>query len=393
MESIIYIQILKALEFAFLMFWEIFWALVLGFSLSAIVQAVVPKKQISRLLPDAKLKSLSTATALGAASSSCSYAAVALTRSIIQKGANFVAGMAFQMASTNLVVELSIIMIILLGWQFFMAELVGGILLVAIMSVLFKTFVQKKQIATAVEHANAGILGKMEGHAAMDMALTEGPILQRIFSKKGITVISHFFIMDWLAIWKDIVLGILIAGALAAWVPNDFWASFFLENHPTISKVWGPFVGPIVAIFSFVCSIGNVPLAAVLWQHGISFGGVIAFIYADLIIIPILHIYYKYYGFKMACIIFAVYYTAIVIASIIVDIVFQFFNIVPKNKNIIINEMNIHFNYTTVLNIIFGFIMIFLIYYFFKTNGLKMIRMMDKMDKMPKMDNMNKMNK
>jgi len=365
-----------ALEIAFLMFWEIFWALVLGFGLSAAVQAVVSKKQMSRLLPDDSPRSLLTACGLGAASSSCSYAAVALTRSIIRKGADFTASMAFQLASTNLVIELGIIMIILLGWQFFAAELIGGFILVGIMAFLFHRFVSKDLIESAKKQANLGLVGKMEGHAEMDMSITDGPLLKRILSPKGITAISHYFIMDWLAIWKDIALGLLIAGALAAWVPNDFWLSFFLESHPLIAKLWGPLVGPIIAIFSFVCSIGNVPLAVVLWKGGISFGGVIAFIYADLVVLPILHIYYKYYGLKMAMRIFIIYYVSMVVAALIIEFLFQSFDLIPTIQNIPLSEMAIHFNYTTILNLIFGLVMIFFIIRFFKTGGPRMLRMM-----------------
>ncbi len=369
-------EFLLALRIAFLMLWEIFWALVLGFGLSATVQAVVTKKQMNKLLPDSSPKSLLVACGLGAASSSCSYAAVALTRSIIRKGADFIASMTFQMASTNLVIELGIIIIILLGWQFFTAELIGGFLLVGIMVFLFRLFVNNNLIEAAKEQANRGLLGMMEDHAKMDMSITEGPFLKRIFSRKGMTVISHYFIMDWLAIWKDIALGLLIAGALATWVPNGFWLSFFLESHPTIAKFWGPMIGPIVAIFSFVCSIGNIPLAVILWNGGISFGGVIAFIYADLIIIPILHIYYKYYGFKMAAIIFLIYYISMVVSALIIEFLFQTLHLIPLDHNIQMTYMSIHFNYTTILNIIFGLIMAFLIYWFFKTGGTKMLKMM-----------------
>lgn len=375
MQTLFY-ELLHALQLAFLMFWEIFWALVLGFGLSATVQAVVPKKQMSKLLPDSSPKSLLIACGLGAASSSCSYAAVALTRSIIRKGADFIAAMAFQMASTNLVIELGIIMIILLGWTFFAAEVIGGFLLVGIMALLFRFFVSKTVIETARKQADLGLSGKMEAHANMDMSITEGPLLKRIFSKKGLTAISHYFVMDWQAIWKDIVLGLLIAGALAAWVPNEFWLSFFLESHPTLAKFWGPLIGPIVAIFSFVCSIGNVPLAVVLWNGGISFGGVIAFIYADLIIIPILHIYYRYYGLKMTMAIFLIYYASMVVAALIIEFLFEALELIPRHHNISMSEMSLHLNYTTILNIIFGLMMAFLVYRFFKTGGMKMLKMM-----------------
>src|SRR6266487_2809880 len=278
----------KALWMAFAMFWEILWPLILGFGLSGLVQAVVSKSEMSRLLPNDSPKSLAIATGLGAASSSCSYAAVALARSIFRKGADFTAAMAFELASTNLVAELSIILIVLMGWQFALAEFAGGPLMVVIIAVLFRIFLSRKLVAQAREQANKGIKGVMEGHAEMDMSVdgNGGSLWQRIKSSEGITATSHYFVMDVVAVWKDIAGGLLLAGALAAWVPPDFWKTFFLTSHPVAATLWGPIVGPLVAIFSFVCSVGNIPLAAVLWNGGISFGGVIAFIYADLIILP-----------------------------------------------------------------------------------------------------------
>src|SRR5215472_17609765 len=253
--------VVSALGVAFAMFWEILWALILGFLLSAIVQAVVSKRQMTRLLPDDSPRSLAIACGLGAASSSCSYAAVALARSIFRKGANFTAAMAFQLASTNLVAELTIIIIVLMGWQFAAAEFLGGPLMVVLMALLLRRFLSKKLLAEARAQAGRGLKGRMEGHAEMDMSVTEGSLWQRITSKDGFTATSHYFVMDVLAVWKDIAAGLLIAGALAAWVPADFWKEFFLVSHPVSAKFWGPIVGPLVAVVSFVCSVGNVPLA------------------------------------------------------------------------------------------------------------------------------------
>jgi uncharacterized protein len=312
--------VVSALGVAFAMFWEILWALILGFLLSAIVQAVVSKRQMTRLLPDDSPRSLATACGLGAASSSCSYAAVALARSIFRKGANFTAAMAFEFASTNLVIELGIIMILLLGWPFALAEFVGGPLMIVLLWGLFRLFLHRESVDEARRQADRGIVGRMEGHAEMDMSVTEGgPIIRRITSARGFTAISHYFVMDWAAIWPDIVGGLLIAGALAAWVPNEFWQRFFLVQHPVAAVVWGPIVGPIVAMLSFVCSIGNVPLAAVLWNGGISFGGVIAFIFADLIVLPILNIYRKYYGGRMTVFLFVTSYVAMAAAGLLLS--------------------------------------------------------------------------
>src|SRR5215471_11456356 len=243
--------ILSALQMAFAMFWEILWALILGFSLSAVVQAVVSKSEMSRLLGDDSRKTLTIATALGAASSSCSYAAVALARSIFRKGANFTAAMVFELASTNLVAELSIIMVILLGWQFAVAEFVGAPVMVVILVALFRAFLKSAMVDQARAQTERGLHGKMEGHAEMDMAVTEGPVLKRILSERGKTAISHYFVMDWLSVWKDVVGGLLIAGALGVLVPGSFWKSFFLTSHPELAKFWGPLVGPFIAIVSF----------------------------------------------------------------------------------------------------------------------------------------------
>ena len=373
-------QLLHALNMAFAMFWEILWALILGFGLSAVVQAVVGKEQMTKLLPDDSPKTLAVACGLGAASSSCSYAAAALARSLFRKGANFTAAIGFMLASTNLVAELGIIMAILLGWQFTLAEFAGGPLMVAILALLFRLFLKRRMVEEAREQAERGIAGKMEGHAAMDMSVTKGgSIWQRIRSPKGFTAISHSFVMDWAAVWKDIGGGLLIAGALAAWVPATWWNRFFLAGHPQLAKWWGPLVGPLVAILSFVCSVGNVPLAAVLWNGGSSFGGVIAFIYADLIVLPLLNIYRKYYGGKMTAFLLVTMFASMSGAALVIEFVFQALHLIPHERHAKIVEASIAMNYTTVLNILFLAVAALLLWRFFTTNGMRMLRMMDKM--------------
>jgi len=367
-----------ALWMAFAMFWEILWPLILGFGLSGVVQAVVSRGEMSRLLPNDSPRSLAIATGLGAASSSCSYAAVALARSIFRKGADFTAAMAFELASTNLVAELSVILIVLMGWQFALAEFTGGLLMIVIIAVLFKMFLSRKLIGEARKQADKGIKGIMEGHAEMDMSVENGRSLwRRLSSPQGMTATSHYFVMDVLAVWKDIVIGLLLAGALAAWVPQDFWKDFFLTSHPVAASLWGPIVGPLVAVLSFVCSVGNIPLAAVLWNGGISFGGVIAFVYADLIILPIIDIYRKYYGWKVAALIVAVFYVAMFGAALIVEFLFGALGLIPRHRSAQVVEMSISFNYTTVLNTIFLAIAAFLIVRFFLTGGPKMLSHMD----------------
>ena len=248
--------------------------------------------------------------------------------------------------------------------------------MIAILAVLFKAFLRPELVREAREQAERGLVGSMEGHAEMDMSVTEGPLIQRIFSRRGFTAISHYFVMDWAAIWRDIAGGLLLAGALGAWVPNEFWQRFFLVQHPMAAFFWGPVVGPIVAMLSFVCSIGNVPLAAVLWNGGISFGGVISFIFADLIVLPILNIYRKYYRGRMALFLLATSYTAMVIAGLTIELVFKAIGLVPRERAAVVVEPHVTLNYTTVLNVIFLGIAGMLLVRFFKTNGLAMLRTM-----------------
>lgn len=366
-----------ALWMAFTMFWQMLWALILGFTLSGVIQAVVSKAEMGRLLPNDSPQSIFKACGLGAASSSCSYAAVALARSIFRKGGDFTAAMVFQFASTNLVIELGIILAILMGWQFTLAEFVGGPLMIFLLVLLFRVFLKPKLVQQAKRQADRGLQGKMEGHAGMDMSVTEGSLWQRIFSKKGFTSIGHYFVMDWASVWQDIAIGLLIAGALGAWVPKEFWKAFFLSDNPILAAIWGPIIGPIVAIASFVCSVGNVPLAAVLWNGGISFGGVVAFIFADLIVLPILDIYRKYYGIKMSAFLLATFYAAMAGAAFIIELLFQVLHLVPAERNAQVLGAGISFNYTTILNILFLILAVTLATRFFKTEGPDILRMMN----------------
>lgn len=368
---------LRALSFSFGMTWEILWALILGFALSAVVQAVVSKAEMTRLLPNDSRRSLTIATALGAASSSCSYAAVAIARSIFRKGANFTAAMAFEIASTNLVIELGIILALLIGWQFTLAEFVGGPLMIILLAILFRAFLRPPAVVAARRQAELGRMGAMEGHADMDMSVTEGTLPQRVFSGPGFTAISHHFVMDWASIWKDIVAGLLIAGALAAWVPKGFWEGLFLSSDPRLAALWGPLIGPLIAVISFVCSIGNVPLAAVLWNGGISFGGVLAFIFADLIVLPILNIYRKYYGWRMAAFLGVTFYAAMAGAAYVVEVAFNVLSLVPLERHAQVVEASLQLNYTTLLNVALFILAAVLVWRFLRTGGPQMLAMMD----------------
>ena len=369
--------IVNALVSAFDMLWEVLWPLALGFLLSAIVQTLVSRNAVARTLGSDSPRSLGIATLLGAASSSCSYAAVAIARSLFLKGASFPAAMVFEFASTNLVFELGLILLILLGWPFLGAEFAGGVLMILILALLFRWTLRPQLVDEAREHAERGLRGRMEGHAAMDMAITEGTFLRRLFSGRAFTAISHNFWSDVTSVWTDIGLGLLIAGALAVWVPASFWQAFFLTNHPVLSEIWGPLIGPVISLLSFVCSVGNVPLAAVLWNGGISFGGVIAFIFADLIIIPILNIYRKYYGRRVALYLLGVSYAAMALAGLLIGLLFKLLGIVPAHHAVIALQTGPTLNYTSVLNVIFLGVMALLGWRFLRTGGLEMLRMME----------------
>jgi len=359
------------------MTWEITWALVLGFGLSAVVQAVVPKSTVERLLGDDRPRTLVLAAGFGVASSSCSYAAVALARSLFRKGASFTAAMAFEIASTNLVIELGVILALLMGWQFTLAEFVGGPIMIVLIAVGFRLLLRERLLREAREQADRGLAGSMEGHAAMDMSVQRpGSFARRLFSREGYTAVAHVFVMEWAAIIRDLVIGLIVAGAIAAWVPDRFWRVFFIAGHPLAAKLWGPLIGPVLAIVSFVCSVGNVPLAVVLWKGGLSFGGVVAFIFADLIIAPILNIYRKYYGARMALFLLGTFYTAMAVAGYVVELVFGGLGLIPSPARARIPDQGLSWDYTTWLNIVFLALAAALIIRFVRTGGVAMLRMM-----------------
>ena len=372
------------------MFWEVLWPLVLGFALSAGVQALVSHRTLAKLLGGDAPRSLSLAALFGVASSSCSYAAVALARSLFRKGASFTNAMAFELASTNLVIELGIILIVLLGWPFAAAEFAGGILMVILIALIFRLTLTPRLVQMARERAERGALGRMEGHAAMDMSVASGEgggsLLSRLLSGRGFTAVSHLFVMDWASVWMDVLGGFLIAGALAAWVPNSFWQGFFLTGSPTLAKIEGPLVGPLVAIVSFVCSVGNVPLAAVLWRGGISFGGVVSFIFADLIVLPILDIYRRYYGGRVALYVLATFYVTMAAAGYVVELLFGALGIIPTNRAVTAIQQGPTWDYTSVLNLLFLLIAATLVWRFLRTGGPAMLRMMNSPEDMGTMD-------
>ena len=366
----------SALGTALAMFWQVLWPLVLGFALSAIVQGFVSHRNMASLLGRDGAKSVSLAALFGVASSSCSYAAVGLARSMFRKGASFTSAMVFELASTNLVIELGVILVVLMGWQFAASESLGGIIMVILIALIFRLTLTPHLVQRAREHAERGVLGRMEGHAGMDMSVQGGSLVSRVFSGRGFTAISHLYVMDWASIWIDVAAGFLIAGALAAWVPQAFWSNLFLTSHPTLAKIEGPLVGPLVAIVSFVCSVGNVPLAAVLWRGGISFGGVVSFIFADLIVMPILDIYRKYYGWRIMWYILATFYATMVLAGYAVEIIFGALGLIPTDRTVAVTTQSPTWDYTTILNIVAIAVSAVLVGRFLRTGGRRMLGMM-----------------
>jgi len=358
------------------MFWEVLWPLGLGFLLSAVVETMVSKQAVSRSLGRDSRRSVALAAAFGAASSSCSYAAVAVARTLFRKGATFTNAIIFEFASTNLVFELGLVLLILLGWQFLGAEIAGGVVMVILLAAVFRLTLSRRLVEEAETQAARGLLGRMEGHGAMDMSVTDGPFLRRLRSPRAFTSISHYYFMNVYSLWTDLLLGFLIAGALGAWVPDSFWSKLFITGHGGISDVWGAAIGPLVAVLSFVCSVGNVPLAAVLWRGGISFGGAIAFIFADLIILPILNIYRKYYGGRVSLYVFAVSYATMALAGLLVGAVFNLIGATPTNRDITVFETTISWNYNTVLDIVLLLLTAALAVRFLRTGGVEMLKEM-----------------
>jgi uncharacterized membrane protein YraQ (UPF0718 family) len=366
-----------ALLLSLSMIWEVWWPLALGFLLSAVVQTAVSREAVAGALGRRNVRGVAVACGLGAASSSCSYAAVALARALFRKGADFGNAIIFEFASTNLVFELGLVLLVLLGWQFLAAEFAGGLLMIAILAVVFKYTLRQRMMDGARAQAEKGLAGRMEGHAAHDMSVTDGPFFRRLFSGRAFTAIAQYYFMDLSSLWQDLLLGFLIAGALAAWVPQGFWNAFFLTDHPAVATVWGPIVGPLISLLSFVCSVGNVPLAAVLWNGGISFGGVISFIFADLIILPIINIHRKYYGGRMSIYLLVVSYLAMAAAGLLIELLFRALGIVPAHFHVTVLESRPSWNLTTFLDLGFLALIVVLGWRFLTTGGLDHLRAMN----------------
>jgi uncharacterized membrane protein YraQ (UPF0718 family) len=334
---------------SFLMAWEVWWALVLGFAISAIVQAWVPRERIEGLMSDSGARSVGWATGLGAASSSCSYAAIAIGKSLFQKGASAASALAFQFASTNLVWELGLVLWVLIGWQFTVAEYVGGIVMIVLMTVLLRLFVSPRLEERARDHAIEADTGHQHHMAGEQLSWRE-----RLTSARAWSDVAHNFRGDWQMLWKEITIGFLLAGFVAQF-GNGFFEHLFIRHAPApLPTIENVIIGPIIAVLSFVCSVGNVPLAAVLWSGGISFAGVLAFLFADLIVLPILAIYRKYYGSAFAIRIAALMFVTMVIAALIVDGIFSALGAIPTGPRPTRADIfsSIHVDYKLALNVL-----------------------------------------
>jgi uncharacterized membrane protein YraQ (UPF0718 family) len=339
----------EGFEQSFLMAYEVWWALVLGFAISAIVQAWVPRERVEAALAGSGPGPVARATGLGAASSSCSYAAIAIAKSLFQKGASATTALAFQFASTNLVWELGLVLWVLIGWQFALAEYIGGIVMIVLMAVLLRAFVSPKLEQAARRHAQEADTGHQHHTAGEKLGWRE-----RLTSATAWSDVAHNFRGDWQMLWKEITLGFVLAGFIGLLGDDFFNALFIKDAPPALVAIENVIVGPLIAILSFVCSVGNVPLAAVLWSGGISFAGVMAFIFADLIVLPIILAYRKYYGWAFALRIVALMFVTMVIAALLVDGLFSTANLIPTGSRPSRADIfgSAQLDYKLVLNII-----------------------------------------
>ncbi|MDQ6696040.1 MAG: permease [Actinomycetota bacterium] len=349
----------RSLREGFFMFWETLWPLVLGFGLSGAVQAFVPKEQLERVMGNHRPAAVARASGYGMVSSSCSYAATAMAKSLFQKGADFVAAMIFMFASTNLVVELGIVLVILLGWQFAAAEFIGGPIMIILLALVGGWAFNRRltdparaqlQSGTMAGHDHAAMVGVSDERQA---ELEQAPWSQKLTSKAAWSDAASYTMADLTMLRRELVVGYVIAGFLTVLVPTHFWNVVFIHGHGFWTSAENAIVGPFVALISFVCSVGNVPLAAALWKGGISFGGVIAFIFADLITLPLLLIYRKYYGTKLMLRLLVTFWAVMSVAGLAVEGLFALFGAIPSNRSAEIVMTRFQWNYTTYLNLMF----------------------------------------
>jgi uncharacterized membrane protein YraQ (UPF0718 family)/YHS domain-containing protein len=334
---------------AFFMFWATLWALVFGFALSGIVQSFVSRREMQKLLGDHKPRTIVRSSLFGMASSSCSYAASALARSLFQRGADFTTAMVFMFASTNLVIELGIVLWLLLGWQFALAEFVGGAIMIALFALLAPRIFPAKQIAEARDRLNADGRENPETEALGE----ELPLRERLRFRSGWVAAAGYAISDLKMLRRELLIGYLVAGVLAVAVPTSIYGVLFLQGHGIWTELENVVVGPFIAFISFVCSVGNVPLAAALFKGGFSFGGTIAFIFADLIALPLVIIYGRFYGRRLAIRLFLSFWAVMSAAGLFVDLLFRLIRIPAPTRPAVIAPERFEWNYTTWLDIAF----------------------------------------
>lgn len=349
------VDVARSLREAFFMFWVTLWPLILGFGLSGAVQAFVPREALRRKLGDHRPPAVARATAYGMVSSSCSYAASAMAKSLFVRGADYIAAMVFMFASTNLVIELGIVLIVLMGWQFAVSEFVGGFIMIGLLATLGALWLRGRlvvdararlegQAGTADQHAHAS--GVRDG--------SDGAGLRTELRSPAKWADSATYTMaDLTMLRRDLLLGYVVAGFLAVLVPTSAWQALFVTGHGFWTSLENAIVGPLIAIISFVCSIGNVPLAAALWHGGISFGGVIAFLFADLITFPLLMIYRKYYGTRLMLRMLVVFWALMSSAALVTELIFHAAGAVPTTRPATVVSTGFAWNYTTYLNIVF----------------------------------------
>lgn len=354
-------SLLEALWMSLGMFWQIAWSLALGFTITSVIEVAVSREKIIKRFGKSGVKEVAIATLFGAISSSCSYAAASTSRSLFRKGASLISSLAFLFSSTNLVIELGVILWMLMGWQFAVAEWVGGIVLVSIMSLIVKLTYPKQLVERARGQAEPSKQaccghGQHAGHDHGPMEGKETSFAQKMADPAIRRTIAGNYYMEWSMLWKDLVIGLLIAGLIGVFVPQHIFDALFLKSSPLwVREIVSTFIGPVIAILTFVCSIGNVPLAAIFWSQGMGFSGVLSFLYADLIVMPLLDVYRKYYGWKLMWYIFGVFFITMVFSGLIMSLPFNYFHLIP-DRNINVREALTSFkiNYTFYLNIIFG---------------------------------------
>jgi uncharacterized membrane protein YraQ (UPF0718 family)/YHS domain-containing protein len=364
----------ESLRMAFFMFWDTLWALVLGFGLSGAVQAFVARAEMQRALGGHRLPDLVRATLFGAASSSCSYAASAMAKSLFQKGADFISAMAFMFASTNLVIELGLVLWVLIGWQFTAAEFVGGLIMIGLFAALARFVLRPELIEVARKRLEASAVEMMgdashvHAHASTmgELSLQQLSWRKRLLSKAGWADAASYALADMTMLRKEMLIGYVVAGFLAVLVPTAVWNEVFLRGHGFWTSLENVMVGPFIALISFVCSVGNVPLAAALWKGGIGFGGVVSFIFADLISLPLLLIYRKFYGWRLVLRLLVLFWTCMSAAGLAVQYLFQAAGLVPMHRSLQIVTEEFRWNETTILNLIF--LGVFVLLYWLRRN-------------------------